>query len=237
LIKRPWLVCCIIPCAINLALVGMYFSGIPFLQHLIVPDLPNMAQSREFGILENLQNIYLLVMAGTGLAALRRKHYALEKAAAVLFIIFSLFVFAEEIDYGLHWKEYLNEVPFEEQEQVRNWHNEGQRTSVMKDVVTGTTVLVFVIAPFALRRIRHPLVQYLLPARQYAAGLLGIVLISRLAHYLNDLNLGVPGITSNIGEFRELGMYYFYMVHAWTVTFSRTYDEPPAETPANSDLA
>ena len=146
--------------------------------------------------------------------------------AAVLFCAFATFIFLEEIDYGLHWKEYLAGVPLEEQAKVRNWHNEGERTSVMKDIMTAATVLVFVIAPFALGKSRNKFIRYVLPARQYAAGFLGIVLISRLAHYLNDLDLGVPGIKQNIGEFRELGMYYFYLVHAWMVVFRRDYDQP-----------
>ena len=228
LIRNPWLICVAVPCAINLALVGMYFSGIPFLQHIIVPNMPNAAQAREFGLLENLQNMYLLAMTCMGIWAIKVKPYLLEKIVAILFTIFAAFIFLEEIDYGLHWQEYLAGVAYEDAAEVRNWHNEGQRTSIMKDVVTATTVLIFVIAPFALAKVKIALVTYVLPAKQYAAGFLGIVLISRLAHYLNDLELGVPGITQNIGEFRELGMYYFYMVHTWTVVFRRSYGTDPA---------
>lgn len=230
MLKNPWVLYAAIPCAVNLSLVGMYFSGIPWLQHIVVPDLPNMIQAREFGLLENLQNIYLLVMFGIGLYALKTKPYLLEKGAALLFTLFAAFVFVEEIDYGLHWIEFINQVPLEEQAEVRNWHNEGERTSIMKDVMTAGTVLVFVIAPFAFRNTRNRLIRYLLPASQYAAGFIGIVLISRLAHYLNDLELGVPGIRQNIGEFRELGMYYIYMMHAYTVAVTRQYDTTPITT-------
>ena len=129
MVRHPWLIFVAIPCAINLLLVGMYFSGIPFIQHLVVPNLPNMVQAREFGILENLQNIYLLGMTFMGVMAIRIKEAPLEKIGAVLFTIFAAFIFLEEIDYGLHWKEYLAGTPLEEQQQVRNWHNEGQRRS------------------------------------------------------------------------------------------------------------
>jgi hypothetical protein len=224
MIKKPWLIIVIIPCAINLLLVGMYFSGIPLLAHIIVPDMPEVAQRREFGLMENLQNIYLLAMTVMGAWAIRIKPIAWEKAAAALYTIFAAFVFLEEIDYGLHWIEYLNGtspgefIPVE----GRNWHNEGDRTSIMKDVVTLSCVLLFVIAPFAFRNSNNRLIRYLLPAKQYALGFLGIVLISRLAHYLRDLNLGADGIKQNIGEFRELGMYYLYMIWSYTIIFKRT---------------
>ena len=90
MIHRPWTIIAFIPWMVNLLLVGFYFSGIPYLQHLIVPDLPNVAQAREFGILENLQNIYLLLMFGLGLYALKNKPLLLEKAGALLLALFAI---------------------------------------------------------------------------------------------------------------------------------------------------
>ncbi len=229
MIKKPWFVIVIIPCAINLLLVGMYFSGVPLLAHIIVPDMPEVAQRREFGLLENLQNIYLLSMAVMGAWAMRIKPFAWEKAAAALYTVAAAFVFLEEIDYGLHWIEYLNGTPSSEFVPVegRNWHNQGERTRVMKDLVTLSCVLLFVIAPFAFRNSTNRLIRYLLPVKQYALGFLGIVLISRLAHYLSDLDLGVDGIRGNISEFRELGMYYLYMIWSHTVIFKRNFAKTP----------
>jgi hypothetical protein len=229
MLKKPWVVIFLIPCCINLLLVGMYFSGIPLLQHIVVPDMPFVKQQREFGLLENLQNIYLLSMALMGAYAIKTKPHAWEKIAAALYMIFAAFVFVEEIDYGLHWIEYLSDVPMDASipTESRNWHNNGDRTSVMKDLVTLSCVLLFVIGPFAFKNSNHPLIQYLRPAKQYAAAFLGIVLISRLAHYLSDLGLGSDGIKQNIGEFRELGMYYLYMIWSYTLIFRRHYGNPP----------
>lgn len=229
--KRPWLIIFFIPVGINLLLVGMYFSGIPFLQHIVVPDMPYVKQQREFGLLENLQNIYLLAMAGMAAYAIKTKPYVWEKIAGVIYFLFACFVFLEEIDYGLHWIEYLNDTPITEAlpNDDRNWHNDGQRTSIMKDLVTLSCAILFVIAPFALKNRTHKLIRYLLPVRQYAAGFLGIVLVSRLAHFLSDQGLGADGIRQNIGEFRELGMYYLYMVWSFTVIFQRNFDDPPEQ--------
>ncbi|MGI9290583.1 MAG: hypothetical protein ACR2QG_04800 [Gammaproteobacteria bacterium] len=230
MLQRPWLILFFIPCGINLALAVMYFSGIPLLQHIVVPDMPWVAQQREFGLLENLQNLYLLTMMGLGAWAIRIKPYLLEKICGFLLMVFATFVFLEEIDYGLHWIEFLSDTPKEAAIPTdnRNWHNDGQRTSIMKDIVTLSCVLLFVIAPFALKNSNQPLIRYLLPVRQYAAGFLGIVLISRVAHYLGDMGLGAAGIKQNLGEFRELGMYYLYMVWCYTVIIRRDFDNPPA---------
>jgi hypothetical protein len=231
--KNPWVFIFLIPCGINLLLVGMYFSGIPILQHIVVPDMPFVKQQREFGLLENLQNLYLISMTLMGAWAIKIKPHAWEKAAAALYMVFAAFVFLEEIDYGLHWIEFLSDVPKDAAipTEGRNWHNEGDRTSNMKDLVTLSCVLLFVIAPFALKNRTQPLIRYLLPVRQYAVAFLGIVLISRLAHYLRDMGLGADGIKQNIGEFRELGMYYLYMAWSYTVIFRRNYNDTPQSTP------
>ena len=233
MLKNPWVFIFLIPCCINLLLVGMYFSGIPILQHIVVPDMPFVKQQREFGLLENLQNLYLIAMALMGAWAIKIKPHLLEKAAAFLYMIFAAFVFLEEIDWGLHWIELLSDVPKAAAlpNDARNWHNVGERTSIMKDLVTLSCVLLFVIAPFALKNRTQPLIRYLLPVRQYAAAFLGIVLVSRLAHYLSDMGLGSDGIRQNIGEFRELGMYYLYMVWSYTVIFRRNYNDTPQPTP------
>ena len=141
------------------------------------------------GLGNSIQKLFYLPEAHTDFVlSIWAEETGLVGAVAVI-ALFAAFVFVEEIDYGLHWIEFINQVPLEEQAEVRNWHNEGERTSIMKDIMTAGTVLVFDIAPFAFRNTRNRLIRYLLPASQYAAGFIGIVLISRLAHYLNDLEL------------------------------------------------
>lgn len=52
----------LVPAALSLLLIGMYFSGIAWLQSVVAPTVPGMqAYSwREFGILEWPQNLLLL---------------------------------------------------------------------------------------------------------------------------------------------------------------------------------
>ena len=53
-----------VPILSALAMVSMYFSGVPFLRQIITPTMEGMYANsqREFGLLENLQNIFLLDM-------------------------------------------------------------------------------------------------------------------------------------------------------------------------------
>ena len=164
-LNRKWLILFVIPCAINLIMVGMYFSGVPLLQFIMAPDLgPSVLDRQEFGLLANLQNVYLVCMAGIGIAAIIKKPLPLEKLAGVILMVFAIFVFLEEIDYGLHWIDLYKSTPPEEIiTEQRNWHNEGERTSVMKDLVTGATVIIFVLGPLLLRKRKESVVRYLLP--------------------------------------------------------------------------
>ncbi|MDP6435787.1 MAG: hypothetical protein QF790_06565 [Gammaproteobacteria bacterium] len=223
-LKHPWIVIVLVPCSVNLLLVGMYFSGVPLLANIVAPYMPDVAQMREFGLLENLENIYLLTMAAMGVAAIRLKTLQLEKAAAVLYTLFAIFLFLEEVDYGLHWIEFLRGTPPEEQLVIRNLHNQdsGFIDTIIKEGMAYVTLIWFVIAPFALQRSKNRWVRYLLPAKQYAIAFLLIVLISRLAHYLDDQGRGNTSLLRNISEFREHGMFYLYMIWSYTLIYRRS---------------
>lgn len=229
MIKHPWIVIVLVPCGVNLLLVCAYFFGPPVLGSIVAPLMEGVAQPHEFGLLENLENVYLLVMAAMGVAAIRLKTLCLEKIAAVIYTAFALFVLLEEIDYGLHWIEFVRDTPPEQHLVIRNLHNQdsGWLNQVMNNGMTILTLVWFVIAPFALARSTNRLVRYLLPAKQFALAFFLIVLISRLAHYLDDQILEYHALKRNIAEFRELGMYYMYMVWSYTVIYKRSIVAPP----------
>ena len=52
----------VLPAAMGLVLIGMYFSGNVYLQNLVAPTMKTMPfySAREFGALEMLQNFLLL---------------------------------------------------------------------------------------------------------------------------------------------------------------------------------
>ncbi|MFP6595910.1 MAG: hypothetical protein VCC01_00510, partial [Candidatus Hydrogenedentota bacterium] len=69
--RKKILVYGIIPIGSALVMVLMYFSGVELLRNIIAPYIPNIYpnSTREFGLLENLQNatlIAVLVIAVSG---------------------------------------------------------------------------------------------------------------------------------------------------------------------------
>ena len=215
----------IAPLAVSLVLIGMYFSGVQSLQRIITPHMPDLHpnSAREFGLLENLQNVLLLAMCAMAFMGVRRQTWRLGKAAMAFLGVFSVFILLEEIDYGLHFYEWIMNVPAGEHVQDRNLHNFGKRTNRIKQLVDICMVLFFVVMPFALAKTRKPLVRYLTPDRFSVLTIMCMLLVRTLAHELNDRGFGVGGgIVKNISEFRELITYYLFTLYVFEIAIRRT---------------
>jgi len=223
---RKLVIYLVVPGAISLALIMAYFSGVSWLQHLVSPRIVGMHpdSSREFGLLENLQNLYLLGIVVVAAWGVKRKALRLEKAAFAALALFSVLVFLEEIDYGLHYYEYWKGISFFEAAQTRNLHNIGDADKLIKRLVDVLLVLLFVVAPLAFAKSRRPLYRYLTPDRYAILTMAAMFALSRLAHYLRDAGVGAPGtINKNISEFRELTIYYIFLVFLAGLVFFRSY--------------
>lgn len=217
----------LVPLALSGLMMGLYFSGSAPLQQLVAPTINGLPPFswREFGIPEMLQNV-LLIWTVVVLVrnALEAGHASL-RALFVLLAMGFVFVLLEELDYGQHFIEFFGgaDASLNPEEWDRNIHNrftaEGvQYGSYMKSVATATLVIVFLIAPFLFNRSRFQVVRLLTPTRWAAATVLLIVVLSRMAHMLDGAGLaeinGVPGnLEHNISEFRELNMYYLFLVY------------------------
>lgn len=215
----------VIPMTVSLTLIGMYFSGNNTLQEIVSPRMPgyNPDTWREFGLLENLQNLVLLAMFIVVLLSLRKKTNWTERLGFVLLAVFTLFVFLEEIDYGLHYYEYINDIGWKESREVRNWHNQGDRTDIMKQLVDAFTISLFLLVPLLFSRSKRPLLRYIAPDRHSILTLVAAFLTSRLAHSLQDMDIGTRGtIHNNLSEFRELVTYYVYFLFVAEVGLRRS---------------
>lgn len=223
--RKKFIIYFVAPLTVSLILIGMYFSGVESLQRIITPHMQNLHpnSAREFGLLENLQNVLLLSMCAMGFMGIRRQKLRLGKAAMAALGVFSAFVLLEEIDYGLHYYEWIMNVPVEELVQERNLHNVGDRTSRSKQIVDVAMVLFFVVMPFVCAKSRKPLVRYLTPDRFSVLTMVCMVLVRTLAHGLNDRGFGTGGgIVKNISEFRELITYYVFTLYVFEIAIRRT---------------
>lgn len=217
----------VIPAVVSLGLMALYFSGVQTLQSIVAPSIEGLPafSRREFGALEMMQNLVLLAIIVLLVDALIRLRGPFVKLGCVVLLAVVSFLFLEEIDYGAHWTGLLTEQKqaLSPHTWVRNVHNrlteDGvQYGSYMKAASKLIVVLAFVAAPFLLRYSEQPTVRLLRPSRWMAATAFLMFVLSVLAHALDQAGLseinGIRGnLEYNISEFRELNMYYLFLLY------------------------
>ncbi len=212
-----------IPIFTNLLLLGLYFSGIKYAQQLVVPTIDWLPYKswREFGIVEQLQNIYLLAIIIIFAIAEFKKPSMFEKMFFLCGFLLVLFIFLEEIDYGIHFYEFVTGQP--SAIEVRNWHNQEtsgrQNVRYLKQIVDAIMVIWFFLLPIFSHRIRYLPLKKIIPSRWFVIVFIISIVFSRFAHFLEGMELhiingGIGTLKGNISEFRETSTYYFYMLYA-----------------------
>ena len=216
--KRKLFVYLIVPAAVSLALTAMYFSGNIVLQRIVCPKLPPLSPDawREFGLLEGLQNVVLLALVGVACAGALRKRHALERAAWAGLAVCTLFVFAEEIDYGAHLRAYFfGGTEFNWFQPMREWppelvgqidlmaqpvnvHNQPGVDKILKKANNIMIGGVFVLLPLLAMRFRNKWLQYAAPDRYAILTVIAIVLLRSLTHALGSWE------ESQVGTLRDL---------------------------------
>jgi hypothetical protein len=209
----------------------MYFSGSAYLQNIVAPNLKNVPAftAREFGALEILQNFLLVFVGFYSVRCFMAVEDLWVKLFSVLLIIMSVFTLLEEIDYGTHFVEYFTGQygSLAPETWQRNWHNRTgssgvQNVSYLKLAARIAIPTGFVLAPLLLDDSRNPNIRLLVPSRWVIATVILMVLLSRLAHGLEDAGYSVIDSTEgnlhkNISEFRELNMYYLLLLYTMTL--------------------
>ncbi len=209
-----------IPLAVTGVLIAMYFSGNVVLQRLVSPKLPPMSPDtwREFGILENIQNLLLLAIIGTACFGVSLKTRMVERAGFAALVCFASFVFLEEIDYGVHFGTYarteegfhwflpMSEWPPELATQIDvfsipfNLHNIGGVNKLFKKTVDAAIILLFVLAPFIAPRLKNRWARYLAPDKYVVFTVIVMVVLREVAHALGDWEEGVVEAAKAAGE-------------------------------------
>ncbi len=210
----------LIPVAVSTVLIAMYFSGSIVLQRLVSPKLPPLSPDawREFGILENLQNLLLLGIVAIACVGVVKKTQKMERVALALLVLFAGFVFLEEIDYGVHFAAYLNaDEDFNWFQPMRAWpiemlaktdlssvpfnlHNIGGLNRYIKKTVDTLIVLLFVLAPFIAPRFKNPWARYLAPDKYVVFTVLAMVILRFITHELGDWEEGVVEAAQAAGQ-------------------------------------
>jgi len=199
-------------------MVYMYFSGIEWMQTLVAP-----VKNREFGLLENLQNVILISVVFVAVQGIRRKTLLLEKIAFFIVVLGSIFLLLEETNYGHHYMELLRGEKFKVG--FRNFHNmdRNQYLTIYTNIVYAILALFFCIYPLAARRSTIPWVRYLAPHPYSIGTVVSMVAVYQIAYfiYAHDAphNLSLNG---NLTEFGEVFIHYIFFVYFFELVYKRT---------------
>lgn len=208
------------PSMVVAVLIAMYFSGSNSLQQFVAPY-----PRREFGLLENLQNLILIAIVVMAVIGFRRSLAGLQKVAYAFIAIFTVLLIGEEIDYGIHYYEAYHGIGWKERIRVRNFHNQGDWTDIIKRTVDASLIVFFVILPWCVKETSNQWLRYITPSRYFTIAAVAMYTLSKTAHALNNAGAAdfgdKPMLSSNISEFRELFLYYVGMVHLWEITWHR----------------
>lgn len=217
----------VLPGVMILLLIGMYFSGSLFLQNIVAPTMKDLSSYswREFGALEMLQNFFLLCVIFYSLRCFMATREFGAKLFTFLLIIAMVFVFLEEIDYGRHLIEYFTGQTglLAQDTWDRNLHSKtissGEQVGDYIKLAASIVILLgFVVAPLFLGHSRNRTIRLLVPSKWFIATVILVIVLSRLAHGLEDAGHSIIEGTSgnldnNTSEFRELGMYYLFLLY------------------------
>lgn len=215
----------VLPVCANLILMGMYFSGNQFAQYLVAPqfDWLHHRSWREFGLLEQMQNAFLLTIVFLFAIEVINRPSLLEKFFFLCGGLVMLLLLLEELDYGIHFYEYFNGQESTIEAKQRNWHNRDisgrSINGRLKKISSLLMVFWFMVCPLLSSRVNFKVLSNIIPSRWFVVAFTLVILFSSLAHYLDDLGLadinGVAGsLEGNISEFRETSTYYLYLLYA-----------------------
>ncbi|GJL80179.1 MAG: hypothetical protein NPINA01_31680 [Nitrospinaceae bacterium] len=225
--------------AVTGVLMGMYFSGIPWMQNFVAP-----AGNREFGALENLEHLIILAVVWVAVRGIYGKRSKREKVVFAGVAFGSFFLFLEELDYGIHYLELITGEAY--QGKVRNLHNYILNPygldfdALLSPVVYFILGFFFCFLPliglqslrsglvrrfpetFVPRLLANPWFRYLTPEPHSMGTVAAMVLIAQVAFFLDKT--GVPSNLSfhgNISEFGEVFVHYIFFLYVIEMVYKR----------------
>lgn len=206
----------VLPSLYSLLVMGLYFSGSHAMVDWVTPRTMTAPWSdhgdRELGILENAQHLLLLAGIIVLLRALPAAVHWLQRCGMAGAILVLAFMFAEEIDYGTHYWDFITGA--EQFEGDVNYHNTSKNTNRMKQIADLIMVIWFMILPFIAASSRSAWLKYFAPTKMFVFTILAAVCVSKFAHYLDDQGLAIrASLSNNISEFRELFTYYIWLLY------------------------
>lgn len=207
--RMEHLVYWVLPLLAGWTFIAMYFSQIHWMQEFIAP-----ASNREFGLLENLGAVLILCSLAVLIKISRVPMKHAFRGVVLFACVLTGLMFLEEIDYGLHFIDWVKGIPHGQGVQVRNLHNQGNNTNNIKLVANVLLASMFVILPYIDALKRHRVVKILSPSKMIVFTVVAAVLVALLHEALDPY--GLPSnrsLDSNQSEFEEVLIYYAFLVY------------------------
>lgn len=207
----------VLPLVVGAVLVFMNYSGVYVLTQLVSPDI-----NREFGLLEHLQLLLIAISLVYAVKAIPKKEFWLEKLGYIMMALFFVFLFLEELDYGLHYIEYFSNKPPTESAEIRNFHNQGDNNYYLRQASYVIMVLLFVVLPLIGGKIKNTFTKYFCANRYLVSTFAVYLFVGQLSRWLP--RLGMPNNQSlwgNHQEFEELILYYIILLYVYEIAIQK----------------
>lgn len=200
-----------VPLILSFILMICYFQGPDWLQ-----ELAASSYNREFGLVEHIQNVILLCIVYIAFRLLKLSHAKRLRLPYLLIFFAALFVFLEEIDYGYHYINYINDADARQRSINHNIHNLPDVNNQLRLIFYILIAVFIIILPYLLSfKLPSLLVHFVADIRMQLT-VLAFLVISKMAGVFNDLshntNMALDG---NISEFEELALYYLFLVYIY----------------------
>lgn len=203
-----------IPLVVIGGLIAAYYSGSHLPRTIVSPELDwiHPDSQREFGLLENLQNITLAAIAVIAIMGVRRKASRAERVAFLLLAVGAIVMLLEETDYGLQYID--SDAP-------HNLHRLGYTETLLQHAARFGMLTFFGAFAILFADSRRPLLRYIAPDRLAVLTILTVTALWELALRLGEGDRGT--LRGNEIEFTELGVYYLILLYTIDIVFWRTY--------------
>jgi hypothetical protein len=204
---------------LSLVLIIFYFQGAPWMQELAAPTY-----NREFGLVENAQNVMLLFTAYIAFRLVIKRTRGWIRLGYFLIFGTVVFTFLEEIDYGYHYINYLNNADAAARSINHNIHNTPNTNNRIR-LMFYLLILVFVIIlPYFPSRKLPQVVKHFVPTIRLQLTVLAFLVTSQTVGLFNKFSTSTNMVLhGNLSEFEELCLYYLVMMYVY-----RLYREEPS---------
>ena len=201
----------IAPFTVTLAFLLMFCFGGGWMTEVVSPAI-----NREFGIMENLATIVVGIMVYYSFKCFKVAKEPLAKGVFIFAVFISLFLFLEELDYGLHFYELWKGISPNEKIVDRNFHNQDlSMLSKMKTFIYIFIAIAFVLIPLIGEKPFPKFYKQFIASPKLIFTALSLEATSLLSyHFVYTLNRhGNYSLDGNTTEFGECIIYYILLLY------------------------